>query len=47
MQLTLEGLPVTRSDLVYRTPGDTEMRSLDSSGSQTLGRGPGFFSGLI
>ena len=47
MQLTLEGLPVTRSDLQYRTPGDTEMRSLDSSGSQILGRSPGFFSGFL
>lgn len=47
MILTLEGLPITRSDLQYRTPGDTNLSSIYGTGAQTLGRGPGFFSGFL
>ena len=47
MLIDLSNFPILRSDLQYRTPGDTEMRALDGSGSQTLGRSPGFFSGFL
>ena len=47
MLVTLDDMPITRSDLTFRTPGDSEMRALDGSGSQTLGRNPGFFSGFL
>ena len=38
---------VTRSDLMFRTPGDIDLSSIYGAGAQTLGRGLGFFSGVL
>ena len=45
--LNLSHLRVTRSDLMFRTPGDSDLSSIYGAGSQTLGRGPGFWSGVL
>ena len=49
--MALQTLPndihVTRSDLMFRTPGDTELSSIYGAGSQSLGRGQGFYSGVL
>ncbi len=38
---------VTRSDLSLANPGQTVLRSIYGSGSQVLGRGPGYWTGRL
>jgi len=46
--LTLHSaLRVTRSDLMFRTPGDADLVSIYGAGYQTMGRNPGFWSGVL
>ena len=40
-------IQVVRSDLRFRTPGDVGLPSIYGAGGQTLGRGPGFYSGVL
>ncbi len=47
MLISLENFPIIRSDLTFRSPGATDLKSIYGSGSQTLGRSPGFFSGFL